>query len=249
MAAATVAQLPTEVKVAAAVVAVAAVAGTPRGVYWPYALYALAIAAVWAAAGVSPRWVLPRMVIELPFVVLAVLLPFGGGDPRVPVAGVSLSVDGLHAAGAILAKGTVGVAVSLTLAATTDVRALPEGLARLKVPPVFVVVASLMVRYLDVLVGEARRMRVARLSRGDDPRTLRQAGATARGVGTLFLRSYERGERVHVAMLARGYTGADLAVGAGLRPPATRRQWLVGLAPAAAFTAVCVLAWASVVAR
>ncbi len=70
-----------------------------------------------------------------------------------------------------------------------------------------VTIATLMLRYVDVIVGEARRMRLARISRGHDPRFLWQAGATARGVGALFVRSYERGERVHLAMLSRGWTG------------------------------------------
>ena len=57
-------------------------------------------------------------------------------------------------------------------------------------------------------------MRMARISRGDSPRALHQVGAIAKGVGVLFLRSYERGERVYVAMLSRGFDGKapDLAV-------------------------------------
>ena len=60
-------------------------------------------------------------------------------------------------------------------------------------------------------------MRRARLSRGHDPRFLWQVGATARGVGALFVRSYERGERVHLAMLSRGFDGAH-ALRRGRRP-------------------------------
>lgn len=71
-------------------------------------------------------------------------------------------------------------------------------------------------------------MRLARISRGHDPRLLWQAGATAPGVGSLFLRSYERGERVHLAMLSRGWTGALPALGDRPTPPAA---WLAGLAP------------------
>ena len=61
-----------------------------------------------------------------------------------------------------------------------------------------------MVRYLDVVTGEMRRMRVARESRGFEargPAALAGAGALA---GALFIRSYERGERVHLAMLVAG---------------------------------------------
>ena len=96
---------------------------------------------------------------------------------------------------------------SLTLAATTPLRDLLLGLQRLGAPALVVTIATLMLRYVDVIAGEARRMRLARISRGHDPRFLWQVGATARGVGSLFVRSYDRGERVHLAMLARGWAG------------------------------------------
>ena len=64
-----------------------------------------------------------------------------------------------------------------------------------------------MVRYSDVLLDELRRMRIARLSRGHDPRWLWQSRAIGATAGTLFVRSFERGERVHIAMLSRGYDG------------------------------------------
>jgi cobalt/nickel transport system permease protein len=50
-------------------------------------------------------------------------------------------------------------------------------------------------------------MRVARLSRADDPRWLWQVKGVAASAGILFVRSYERGERVHLAMLSRGFSG------------------------------------------
>jgi cobalt/nickel transport system permease protein len=64
-----------------------------------------------------------------------------------------------------------------------------------------------MVRYLEVVTGELQRMRVARASRGFDARNPRHWPVLARSAGALFIRSYERGERVHLAMLSRGYTG------------------------------------------
>jgi cobalt/nickel transport system permease protein len=78
-------------------------------------------------------------------------------------------------------------------------------------------------------------MRIARISRGHDPRFLWQVGATARGIGALFVRSYERGERVHLAMVSRGWTGTMPDRG-GAAAPAT---WLAGLVPA--LLTACVL--------
>jgi cobalt/nickel transport system permease protein len=108
---------------------------------------------------------------------------------------------------AILAKGTLGVAASIVLAATTPVSELLRGLERLRVPTLFVSISGFMVRYSDVLLDDLRRMRIARLSRGHDPRWLWQSRAIGATVGTLFVRSFERGERVHIAMLSRGYDG------------------------------------------
>jgi cobalt/nickel transport system permease protein len=102
----------------------------------------------------------------------------------------------------------------------------------------------LMIRYIDVLAAEVSRIRIARISRGDSPRMLHQAGAIAKGIGTLFLRSYERGERVYLAMLSRGFDGRvpDLAV-IGAHPRADVRQWVAAMLPASAAVVVAVSAW------
>jgi cobalt/nickel transport system permease protein len=94
--------------------------------------------------------------------------------------------------------------------------------------------------YADVIADEVRRMRIARISRGHDPRWIWQARAVAASAGTLFIRSYERGERVYLAMVSRGYAGSmpvmqDLA--------ATRAQWLAALAVPAAAALVAATAW------
>ena len=215
-------RLAPEVKVAATVAFVIAVVATPRHAVWAFAADAAIVATVVVVARVPRRALLGGLRLELPFVAFAVLLPLLGGDPRVEVAGVSLSVPGSWGAFAILAKGTLGVAASVVLAATTTAADLVRGLERLRVPKVLVSIAGFMVRYLTILTGEAERMRVARQSRGYEPRWLWQAGAMGASVGTLFVRAYERGERVHLAMCARGYDGTMPELG-GRR--ATGRDW------------------------
>jgi cobalt/nickel transport system permease protein len=233
-------RLPAEVKIVAAVLGVICVVATPREAFPVFAGFLLVLAAVWAVAGIPPGWMLRRSLIEAPFVVLAVLLPFTGGEPRLDWLGLSLSEPGLLGAWNILVKGTLGVLTSLTLAATTPLRDLLAGLQRLHAPALVVTIATLMLRYIDVIADEARRMRLARISRGHDPRFLWQVGATARGVGALFVRSYERGERVHLAMLARGWAGAMPRMS---DEATTGRQWRRGLAPVAAALALAVTGW------
>ena len=145
--------------------------------------------------------------IEVPFAIFAVLLPFVATGPRTDVLGLSVSEPGLVAAGGLLMKGTLGVLASLTLAATTEPADVLRGLQRLRMPDLIVQIMGFMIRYLDVVTGEMSRMLVAMRSRGCDPRSPRHWPMLARSLGALFIRSYERGERVHLAMLARGYTG------------------------------------------
>jgi cobalt/nickel transport system permease protein len=82
-----------------------------------------------------------------------------------------------------------------------------RGLEALRVPRLLVVIGTFMYRYLFVIVDELGRMRAAMAARGFRPRTVLHAGATGRLAGALFLRTYGRGERVYLAMLARGYAG------------------------------------------
>ncbi|MGH4024848.1 MAG: cobalt ECF transporter T component CbiQ [Pseudonocardiaceae bacterium] len=232
-------RLAPQVKVLAAFLAVCCVVAIPREAFWAFGAYLLVLTAVWMVAAIPPGWIARRSLIEAPFVVLAVLLPFAEGGQRVQVAGMSLSVAGMLAGWNIIVKGTLGVLTSLTLAATTSPRDLLLGLQRLRVPSTITTIATLMLRYLEVLIGEARRMRIARISRGHDPRLLWQAGATARGAGSLFLRSYERGERVHLAMLSRGWSGRMPAL---QEQAPHRREWLLGLAPVALTVTVVIAA-------
>jgi cobalt/nickel transport system permease protein len=208
-----------EVKIAAMVLLTIVVVLTPREEFWAFAGYTVLIAIVAALARVRPGWLLKRSLIEVPFVILAVALPFMGHGDRVTWLGMSLSVEGLYGAWNILVKGTLGVLASLLLVATTTTRDLLIGLDRLRCPQIITQIATFMLRYLEVILGEARRMHVARLSRGYDPRFLWQVKAFAIGVGSLFLRAFERGERVYLAMVSRGYTGrlpAPDASGAGV---------------------------------
>ncbi|WP_306212490.1 cobalt ECF transporter T component CbiQ [Actinoplanes sp. RD1] len=215
-------RLAPEVKIVATLLFTIVVVATPREEFAAFGGYALLLAAVAAAARVPVPWLAKRATIELPFVLLAVFLPFAGHGERTEWLGLSLSVDGLYGAWNIAAKGTLGVVASLLLAASTTMRDLILGLDRLRVPSVFTQIATFMLRYLDILADDARRMRIARLSRGYDPRFLWQVKAFAVSVGSLFLRAYERGERVYLAMVSRGYDGRMPHRGQARTTPA---QW------------------------
>ena len=90
---------------------------------------------------------------------------------------------------------------------TTRFGCLLAGLRKLKVPVIFVDMLALTYRYLFVLVEEVQRLRRAAAARGYRPRWLGQAVLVGRLIGQLFVRSYERAERVYGAMVQRGFNG------------------------------------------
>ena len=203
---------PAQLKILLLLGFVLVVVATPRAWYPAFAGYLALVVAVVLTARVPLSYLLPRMVIEVPFLLFAALVPFVAEGPRVvvPLVGgleLSLSEHGLLAAWGLVAKGTLGVLASLTLAATTEPTEVLRGLQRLRFPDLLVQIMGFMIRYLDVVTGDLGRMVTAMRSRGVDPRSPRHWPALARTLGALFVRSYERGERVHLAMLSRGYDG------------------------------------------
>ncbi|AEN10510.1 MULTISPECIES: cobalt ECF transporter T component CbiQ [unclassified Streptomyces] len=233
-------RLPPHCKLVAVLGFVLVVVSTPREALWAFALYAVLLAAVAAVARVPAGFLLKRLVIEVPFVAFALLMPFVVPGEQTELLGLSVSVPGLWGAWNVLAKGTLGVAASVLLASTTELRSLLLGLQRLRLPPLLVQIASFMLRYGDVITDELRRMSIARRSRGFEARGVRHWGVLAKTAGALFIRSYERGERVHLAMVSRGYTGTLPVID---EVTASRTQWAYASALPVLALGVCLLGW------
>jgi cobalt/nickel transport system permease protein len=186
---------------------VLAVVATPREALWAYAADVLLLSAATALAAVPAGFLARRLTFEIPFVAFALLLPLLGGGRRLEWMGLALSVEGLWAAWNVLVKATLGLWTTTLLAATTPAAELLRGLERLRLPRVMTAIAGFMIRYGDLVTGEMKRMMIAREARAYDPCWLWHGRALAASLGTLFIRSFERGERVYVAMLSRGFTG------------------------------------------
>jgi cobalt/nickel transport system permease protein len=182
---------------------------TPPNLYAAFAAY-LGLELVLVLVSRLPwKHVLKRMLIVLPFIlVVAVFLPFfnkGGGSYN--LGPLTVSSHGLMVLWNVTIKSTVSVLAIILLSSTTPFPELLKGMERLKVPHLMTTLLSFMYRYIFVLMDELQRMRRARDSRGWSGKWLWQAKVIGHMIAALFLRSYERGERVYAAMLARGYDG------------------------------------------
>lgn len=221
---------------------VVAVALTPRRSVAVLLADAAVLAVVVALARLPLRLVLVRLAAVVPFVAFALVLPFLGTGERTEVLGASVSIDGLWAAWNLLAKAALGATAAIVVTATTPVPDLLAGLDRLRLPRVVVAIIASMIRYLDLVADELARSRRAMTARGHDPRWLWQVGPIASSLGSLFVRTYERGERVHLAMVARGFTGTMPVVA----PPERLRTTAVAAALAPGALALSLLVLGSV---
>lgn len=231
-------RLEPHVKILAAFLFIVVVILTPITNWIAYLGYFILIASVILVARLPLGTVLKRSLIEVPFILFAVLMPFFGTGEQIEVGPFTLFEEGLVAASAIVAKGTLGVLTAITLSASTQAREMLRGFERLRMPSVMVQIITFMLRYVNVVNDELARMRVARESRGFVASGLRDWKFLAAAAGTLFIRSYERGERVHLAMLARGYQGK---LPDSEHHAVPLRGWLTGLALPVAAAVVLVV--------
>ena len=226
---------PVHAKIVGLLAFVSVVVLTPGTYLSAFAAYALIVAALIAVSEVPVRYVLGRLWPVVPFIGVALLLPVVATGERVDVGPVSLAVEGLRGGLTLLLKVLLASTSAVLFAATTEPRELVRGLDQLRLPQPLVQILAFMLRYLEVVADEVRRMSIALTSRGFRARSPRHWPILARTLGALFIRSYERGERVHLAMVSRGFTGRMPM----RHTPAAVGDWVrVAVVPAAAALAL-----------
>jgi len=181
---------------------------------WPaFAFCFLLVATLILLSKLPVLFVLKRSLVIVPFVLLiSLFIPFikegeVAGSYNIWLWQVQVTYSGLQVLSNILVKAWLSILSLILLTSTTKLPHLLKGLAQLGLPRVMTMILSFMYRYIFILVDEVMRMRQARDSRNFGGRRLWQIRTIGSMIGTLFLRSYERGERVYAAMVARGFDG------------------------------------------
>lgn len=204
-------RLDPRTKIATAIVFVIMVVVTPPGEWQAFAIYLLFLSLLTLITKVPPLYILKRSLVVIPFVVLiGIFIPFlktGGASGSYNVWMWDIPKSNLILFGSIIAKSWLSVITLVLLTATTQFSDVLKGLERMRMPKVMVMILSFMYRYIFVLTDEVLRMKQARDSRSFGDKRSRQIKTIGNMIGTLFLRSYERGERVYAAMVSRGFDG------------------------------------------
>lgn len=106
----------------------------------------------------------------------------------------------------ILIRSILTVGAAFILVGVTGFTAVCQALEKLGMPQVFAVQLLFLYRYIFVLSEEG-----GRASRARELRSCGKKGLGIRSfsslIGHLLLRTWQRAERIHMAMLARGFTG------------------------------------------
>lgn len=203
-------RLDPRTKVVAALVLILAVVLTPPLRPLEFA----ALCALFAAAALIGRlplgWVLKRSALVIPVAgTIALFAPLAHSGGSLTVGGVtgSYAGGGWVAAWAIVSKAWLSVLVTVVLSGTTPAPRLIRGLQALHMPDVFVTLFSFIYRYVDVFREQLRSLRTAVESRAPSMSRVRRWRTYGNLGGNLFIRAYDRGERIHAAMLSRGFSG------------------------------------------
>jgi cobalt/nickel transport system permease protein len=205
----------------------------------------------------SIAFYLKRSLLALPFVLAA--LPVIFTLPGQALVGFSIgswqfqvSLPGVERFISILIKSWVSVQMAVVLTTTTPFPDLLMAMRALRLPRLLVGVIGLMWRYMFVLVDEAMRLNRARASRSGEAGNASvksggnfawRARVTGGMVGNLFMRSFDRSDRIYVSMLSRGYDGEVRNLP---QPAAPRWTWTVlaaGLLVLGMITVIALLGW------
>ena len=178
---------------------------------FPVLIIALVLSSILVTiARVNIKEVLKRMVIVNALIFLLwVILPFTfHGEVLTRMGSFAIYRPGVTLAAQITLKSNAILLAFIALIATMPFATLGYALHRLRVPEKIVHLLLMTYRYIFVIEEEYKRLLRAAKIRGFQPGTNINTYRTfAYVIGMLFVRSAARAERVHQAMLCRGFKG------------------------------------------
>ena len=212
-------RLAPQVKVVIAILFIFSNALLPDGDWLSFGISWAVIFLLNLLARLNWAYTLKRSIIALPFALAAITALFSlPGKTLVTWHLGSLELiltdAGLIRFLSIIVRSWLSVQIAILLVATTKFPDLIHALEHLRLPKMLVTVIAFLYRYMSVLTDEVIRLMRARQARSavlPDKRgggsLLWRARTAGNMVGQLFLRSYERSDRIYHAMLSRGYNG------------------------------------------
>ncbi len=186
---------------------------TPITRFKDFGLYFLLVLAVTFLSNVSPKQIFKRMIVIVPFVIfIAVFVPFLKEgivykSLKIGYWKLDITYEGILTFLNIIIKSSLSVFLLVVASSTTPFADFLKGLDLLHIPRLLIMLMSFLYRYLFVLLDEARRLMRARSLRYFGSKYKEQFRVIGYMVGVLFIRTFERAERIYSAMVVRGFHG------------------------------------------
>lgn len=236
-----VTRVPPAGRLVGTVVLALAVATLPPHAWPQLVLLALVSLMLLALGRVPVAVALTRLTWPLALVLLAsaALLVVTPGDPVVRMGPLTVTAQGADRFTGVLSRAMVALLPAVLLVSTTSFPQLLQGLRDLRVPAAVATALSLAYRLLYVTVDELERLQRAARSRNAGGGATRRRHLFAAMAAATLGRAYDRAERTHAAMLARGFRGTLPLLHATPWTPAAAGHvvMLCGLALAVALSA------------
>jgi cobalt/nickel transport system permease protein len=178
-----------------------------------FALYGLLLFVLIVLSRIPAVYIMKRCLMIVPFLLMTSLfLPFWkqGETFTLSVIGsftVNVSSAGWFMFKGVMFKGVLSVICLTLLTASTPFPQLLAALEDMKFPKIITMILSFMYRYIFLIEDEAMKMWRAMQARQVGGSRRLHLKAMANMLGILFIRSFERGETVYLAMCSRGFDG------------------------------------------
>jgi cobalt/nickel transport system permease protein len=185
--------LDARIKIILALAFIVSVVSTRNGEYGLLSIHALILVFFLLLSFIQPKRLAKRVIQVLPFALIpAVGIPFAGN------AGLNVFLS-------VLIKSILSVSCITLLTETTAEQRIIQGFARLRMPGIFLLIISFLLRYYRLFGIEGEKMVAAMKSRGGGRGGVRDLKVSGNIIGNLFIRSYQRSERIYSAMASRGF--------------------------------------------
>ncbi|OIO34633.1 MAG: cobalt ECF transporter T component CbiQ [Candidatus Omnitrophica bacterium CG1_02_40_15] len=178
-----------------------------------FVLYGILIFILIGLSKIPIGFIFKRSLVIIPFVlIIAIFIPFFkkgqvAGSYSFGSVHLTVTYEGLMVFWNVLVKAYLSILCMILLATSTKFSNLLKAFENMKCPKLMTMILSFMHRYIYVLVDEMMRMKRAKDSRTVGGKRWFHVKALSHMVGVLFIRAYERGERVYLAMCSRGFSG------------------------------------------
>jgi cobalt/nickel transport system permease protein len=206
-------RLDPRVKIVSLVVFLFFIIFTRPDAFLSFTLYGLLILLLIGISKIPVYYILKRCLVIVPFILMTSLfLLFGNQGATITLFYIGTFQINVTAAGwtmflSVMIKGILSVLCLTLLTASTPFPQLLAALENMKFPKLITMILSFMYRYIFLIEDEAMKMWRAMKSRSAGGSFWLHLKAMANMIGILFIRSYERGEMVYLAMCSRGFDG------------------------------------------